>query len=609
MEGTSNAARRLKITSRHVQPECCSEESNKDGLTTEDCAARPISTFKWNGYGYEDTAFSVNDDGVVVFRGPRYELHGKTLPHFIPWAETVGYKAEDRSPAQRFMKIHESYKNQDFLEAVKGKYLKISFDDQERIFHSHGHTVDEVYKLRHSSFERVPDAVIYPSTHEQVEHIVKAANQHNAVIIPFGGGTNVTWAVLCPVGEKRMIVSLDMREMNAIKWIDLDNMTVCVEAGACGEDLEERLGAKGLCIGHEPDSYEFSTLGGWIATRASGMKKNVYGNIEDLLISCKIVTSVGTIERKYQAPRISSGPDINEMIIGSEGNFGVITEAVLKVRHLPEHKVYGAIVFPTFAAGFNTLRELALMRCYPASIRLVDNEQFRLGHALKVPDSSIWAKIMDAAKKFYVTKLKGFDEHELCVATLLFEGSKADVELQEKTVYAVAQKYNGLKSSAADGRRGYIMTFMVAYIRDIVMDYYFVAESFETSIPYSKALECCTAVKQKLKDVAAQWQLQHTPFVSCRITQLYDTGCAIYFYYGFKYKGLADPLKAFEDMENKAREVILANGGSISHHHGIGKLRAHFVPQVIDEAHFKLLQGMKGTLDPKNIFATGNMGL
>jgi len=469
--------------------------------------------------------------------------------------------------------------------------------------------LDEVYKLRHGGFERVPDAIMYPGTHEHVEHIVKAANKNNVVIIPFGGGTNVTWAVLCPENEKRMIVSLDMREMNAIKWIDLDNMTASIEAGACGQDLEERLAAKGLCVGHEPDSYEFSTLGGWIATRASGMKKNVYGNIEDILISCKIVTSVGTIERKYQAPRISSGPDINEMIIGSEGNFGVITEAVLKVRPLPECKKYGAVVFPTFAAGFNTLRELALMRCFPASIRLVDNEQFRLGHALKVQDSGIWKGIMDAAKKFYITKLKGFDEFELCVATLLFEGSKAEVEFQEKAVYAVAKKHNGLKAGPEDGRRGYLMTFVVAYIRDIVMDYYFVAESFETSIPYSKALACCTGVKQKIKDLATSWGLQYEPFVSCRITQLYDSGCAIYFYYGFKYKGIAEPLKAFSDMENQARSVILEQGGSISHHHGIGKLRAHFVPQVIDDSHFKLLQGMKSTLDPNNVFASGNMGL
>jgi len=335
----------------------------------------------------------------------------------------------------------------------------------------------------------------------------------------------------------------------------------------------------------------------------------VYGNIEDIILSCKLVTSVGTIERKYNVPRLSSGPDINEMIIGSEGNFGVITEAVLKVRYLPECKEYAAVLFPSFVAGFSTLRELALMRCYPASIRLVDNEQFRLGHALKVQDSGVWMKIMDAAKKFYVTKIKGFDEFELCVATILFEGSKAEVEFQKKTVYDVAKKYNGLKASPEDGRRGYVMTFMVAYIRDIVMDYYFVAESFETSIPYNKALACCTAVKQTIKDLKTKWNLEHVPFVSCRITQLYDTGCAIYFYYGFKYKGVAEPLKAFADVEHIARDVILAHGGSISHHHGIGKLRASFVPQVIDDTHFKLLQGMKSTVDPNNVFATGNMGL
>jgi len=318
---------------------------------------------------------------------------------------------------------------------------------------------------------------------------------------------------------------------------------------------------------------------------------------------------VGTIERKYQAPRVSSGPDINEIIIGSEGNFGVITEAVLKVRFLPESKVYGAILFPSFTAGFNFLREIALQRCFPSSVRLLDNDQFRIGAALKVQNDSLWAKLTDAVKKFYVTKLKGFEENELCVATLLFEGSKEEVELQQKTVYATAKKHNGLKAGEADGKRGYLMTFVVAYIRDIVMDYYFVAESFETSIPYSKALTMVAAVKKRVKDLGQKWGLEYEPYISARITQLYDTGCAIYFYYGFKYKGLAEPLKAFDDLEHQAREVILENGGSISHHHGIGKLRAPFIPQVLDEANIKMLKAIKVAVDPNNVFAVGNTGL
>lgn len=611
MEMSSAAAqRRIKITSAHVKPEFCSQEHNKDGLSTEQCAAaRNLSMLKWNGYGYEDTSFYVSEDGVVMFRGARYDLHNKALPHFLPWAEGVGFNINDRSPAQRFMKVHESTRNQAFLDAVKGKYLKISFDDQERIFHGHGHTLEDIYKLRHSTLERVPDAVIYPGTHEHVEHIVKAANQHNAAIIPFGGGTTVTLAVNCPVDEKRMIISLDMREMNAIKWVDFENMTACIEAGACGEDIEERLRAQGVCTGHEPDSYEFSTLGGYIATRASGMKKNTYGNIEDLLISCKMVTSIGTVERKYNVPRMSSGPDLNEVIIGSEGNFGVITEAVVKIKRVPECQVYGALLFPTFASGFGMLRDLALQRCYPTSVRLMDNDQFRMGHALKVDKTGMFVKMMDAVKKFYVTKIKGFDEKELCAATLLFEGSKAEVEAQQRIVYTTAQKYGALKVGEEDGRRGYLMTFVIAYIRDIIMDYYFVAESFETSVPWNKALQCCQNTKDYVRELMKSYNLGHDCYVSCRITQLYDTGCAIYFYYGFKYKGLADPLKAFEEVEYKAREVILENGGSISHHHGIGKLRAPFVPQVMDETHVRMLRGVKQAVDPNNVFAAKNTGL
>jgi len=389
----------------------------------------------------------------------------------------------------------------------------------------------------------------------------------------------------------------------------LENMTACIEAGACGEHIEERLRAKGLCTGHEPDSYEFSTLGGYIATRASGMKKNVYGNIEDLLISCKMVTSVGTIERKFQVPRLSSGPDINEIMIGSEGNFGVITEAIVKVKHLPEYQVYGALIFPTFTAGFNFLRELALLRCFPASVRLLDNDQFRIGHALKEENNRLFVKLMDAVKKFYVTKVKGFDDKELAAATLLFEGSKVEVETQQKIVYETAKKYNAIKGGETDGKRGYTMTFVIGYIRDIVMDYYYVAESFETSVPYSKALACIAAVRQRVKDLAAKYNLKYEPYIGARITQLYDNGCAIYFYYGFKYKGLSNPVEAFDELEAQARNGILENGGSISHHHGIGKLRARFVPEVMDPTHIKVLKAIKESIDPNNVFAAKNTGL
>ncbi len=258
-------------------------------------------------------------------------------------------------------------KNDKFLQAIEGHFAAISFDDKERVNHAHGQTLEEMFTLRNGEFERVPDCVIWPQKHEHVEIIVKgstklspsgplflinfnrlsplypllllcpsAACAHNVCLIPFGGGTTVSKAVKCPENEKRMIASIDMRKMNHIKWVDRGSMLACVEAGIVGVDLEERLGAMGLTMGHEPDSHEFSTMGGWIATRASGMKKNAYGNIEDIVIHIKAVTPVGTLEKNCYGPRISTGPDVNEILLGSEGMLGIITEATVKIRELPQ---------------------------------------------------------------------------------------------------------------------------------------------------------------------------------------------------------------------------------------------------------------------------------
>lgn len=609
---SSAAKRRLNNIATHLNPQVPSSHE----LSAEACAApqppkKYDPTLRWNGYGYADTTYFLNKDGSLEFKGPKYELHTRTMPNFTKWAEAeVGFTTKDHSPSQQGARAAPApIVNAGFLDEVKGHYSRIATDDQERVFHGHGHTVEEIYKLRHGQLGRIPDVVIYPGSNAHVETIVRAAKTHNVVIIPFGGGTNVTNAVTCPEEETRCIVSLDMRDMCKVKWVDLDNMMACIEAGANGEQIETQLKAKGVCFGHEPDSFEFSTLGGWISTRASGMKKNVYGNIEDLVISTKLVTPTGVLEQPSNAPRISCGPDVNELLIGSEGNFGVITEAIVKIKKVPACQKFGAVAFPTFAAGFNTLRELAQNNCFPASIRLIDNEQFRFASALKV-DQSSWHDFIDSAKKFYVTKIKGFDVNQLCAATVVFEDTPELVEAQEKLLYQLAKKHGGLKSDAESGRRGYMLTYMIAYIRDVVMDYGMIAESFETSVPYSQALQLCDSVKKKIKDACLSIGVKKPPFVCCRITQLYSSGVACYFYFALNYKGLkADPVQAYLEIENEARAEILKQGGSISHHHGIGKLRAHFIPEVTSPQTMNVMRAVKQQLDPTNVFAARNMGL
>lgn len=343
---------------------------------------------------------------------------------------------------------------------------KILYSDKgiDRLVRSHGQTLYEIQNLRDGIFHRIPDLVVWPTCHDDVVNIVKSATDNNVVLIPFGGGTSVSGAVTCPQNETRSIIALDTSQMNNILWVDRANMTARFEAGIIGQDLERVLKSEGLTVGHEPDSYEFSSLGGWVATRASGMKKNIYGNIEDLVVQVRMVTTKGVLERDCLAPRISCGPDFNQIVIGSEGTLGVVTEVVLKVKPLPKQQIYGSLVFPTFSNGVKCMREIAAKKLQPASIRLIDNDQFKFGQALK-SRPTLFGSITEGMKKLYITKVKGFDIHKMCVATLLFEGDADDVKRNQNAINVIAAKYGGIPAGAINGERGYLLTFVIAYIR------------------------------------------------------------------------------------------------------------------------------------------------
>ncbi|GAV08142.1 hypothetical protein RvY_17878-2 [Ramazzottius varieornatus] len=482
-----------------------------------------------------------------------------------------------RTPPKTRAITEEDYpvvQNASFLASVRKENVAWSASVEDRLFRAHGHTLAEISLARTGTFLRIPDLVVWPRSHDEVLMIVQLANKHNVVIIPFGGGTSVSKALQCLPYEARMIVSLDTSQMNCILWVDDKNWMACIEAGKTGQDLENELAQKGFCTGHEPDSMEFSTVGGWVATRASGMKKNIYGNIEDLVIHIRTVTSNGVIEKNCQVPRISAGPDIHQFILGSEGTLGVITQVVLKIRPLPEVKKYGSLLFPSFEDGVACLRQVSKGRCWPASIRLVDNEQFRFAQALKSEPSSYFQSLMNNCKKFYVTKVRSFDPEKMCVCTLLFEGSKDNVEKLEEEVYRMAGLHGGMAAGEANGQRGYTLTFVIAYLRDLGLDYGVVSESFETSAPWDRIVDLCRNVKFRVKKECLRLGVKHPPLISCRVTQSYDTGACVYFYFAFNYRGLkCDPVHIYEDIENAARDEILANGGSISHHHGNSFLR------------------------------------
>jgi alkyldihydroxyacetonephosphate synthase len=423
-------------------------------------------------------------------------------------------------------------------------------------------------------------------------------------VIPFGGGTNVTDALRCPQNERRSIVSLDLRRMNRVLWIDPVNQTAEIQAGATGSQIEEQLRAHGFTLGHEPDSAELSTLGGWVATNASGMKKNRYGNIEDLLLSIQAITPQGELMRAA-TPRESVGADPARWLIGSEGELGVVTSAVVKVFPTPAVRRFGSVLFESFEQGFQFLFAVQRSGVVPASVRLMDNLQFQFGQALK-PEKSRIGSWKSALEKAYVLNLKGFDAERMVACTLLFEGSEAEVAAQERSVYRLAATHGGMKAGAENGERGYQLTFAIAYIRDFMLEHWIIAESFETSVPWSDVLTLCANVKQRLWQEHAKRGLPGKPFVSVRVTQLYATGVCLYFYFAFHYKGVEHPSEVFAELERAARDEILRSGGSLSHHHGVGKLRQEFLPRVFTSEALAWRRRVKAALDPEDLFGAGN---
>lgn len=576
---------------------------------------RRQDVLRWNGWGYKESGFvvrKVNNEYVAFFAGDKYGVGDSALPNLKTWvSDKVGVDLANATPANSEPKeedVPPPIVNEAFLSELKQSQIQYSMDGMDRVIRAHGQTLKEIFILRHGMFDRIPDIIVWPTCHDDVAYLVNLACRHNVVIIPIGGGTCVSGALLCPKDENRMIVSLDMTQMNKILWMDEENLTANIEAGIIGQDLERLLAIRGYCVGHEPDSLEFSSLGGWVATRASGMKKNVYGNIEDLVVHLRMVTPMGTVEKNCEVPRMSSGPDVHHFILGSEGTLGVVTEVTIKIRPLPECRRYGSLVFPTFEDGVACLREVAKRRCAPASIRLMDNEQFQFGLCLKSENHSLLGSFMDSLKKLYLTTIKGLDVYQICVATLLFEGRKEEVESQEKKIYHIASKYGGIPAGEDNGRRGYMLTFVIAYIRDLGLKYSVVAESFETSVPWDRVLSLCSNVKDRITDECHKRGILSI-FVSCRVTQTYDAGACVYFYFAYNYINQKHPVEVYEDIEALAREEVLANGGSISHHHGVGKLRKRWLSSSISKPGVGMLKAIKEYVDPQNVFSNGNLML
>jgi alkyldihydroxyacetonephosphate synthase len=577
-------------------------------------------------WGFNDSGFVVriNELGehCVTMRGTRYGICGKAITGLLPFIESalnvrINFSKEFDASSSAWREDFVcglSIDDQKLLEGMVDGRISISTIDRAR--HGTGQSQEDIFQLRAGGDIRIPDAVVWPSTETQVKSLVQAARSRRWCLIPFGGGTNVTSATRCPtrVIESRPIISVDMKRMNRILWVNEEDGLANVEAGITGRELVELLERRGYTMGHEPDSIEFSTLGGWIATKASGMKRSKYGNIEDIVVAARIVSSDGVLwnggdgHTKSVSGRNAEGLDVRAIAIGSEGCLGIITSAVIRIWPLPEAKKYDSVLFPTFDHGLRFLRALSRERqAMPSCVRLLDNSHFQLGRALR-PDSSWFDHLKEAMTKLMMSTLYAdrFDRERVVCATFTFEGSCVEVRDQIKRITLLARIYGGISLGPNVGKAGYDMTYMIAYLRDFAMTYHILGESLETFAPWSKIEQLISATKDRIVKEHSARLLPGVPFVGCRVTQLYHEGVCLYFYLCISFDGVDRASEVFAELEHAARDEILRNGGSLSHHHGVGKLRTSFMTDRGSAGFRKVASSIKSSIDHDNIFGARN---
>ena len=562
-------------------------------------------------WGFKDSGFELTGEKTVTFSGDRYEVSGTVMPDFIPYIESVlgiDFDKKDQiSPVDK-KPIQPSKLSPEFFDHLKSSFDadRYTVDDMERLIHSHGQeTFKDVYKVLYNSIERTVDLVFYPESEDEVKAMVEIAVKFNICLIPYGGGTNVTRALTIPENEERSVVSVDMRRMSKIEWINKEDRRICVQSGITGGELIELLKEEGFTIGHEPDSVELSTVGGWIATNASGMKKNRYGNIEDIVENVNMVSPKGTISQINPISRGSIGFKPQNVLFGSEGNIGIITKAVLKIHQIPKQQKYNSVLFKNWSEGVSFMKALSKTNYIPASVRLVDNIQFRFGQALK-PRTEGLKNLKSKIEKFFVVNIKGFDPDKMCALTIVMEGTSEEVAYQQKNVNKLAKTHKGIIGGPGNGKRGYMLTYAIAYVRDFAAKYQIMGETMETTVPWSKIQDVIDATSEKIVHLHKEHNLPGKPYISYRIPQIYHTGVCIYFMLGMSVKGVKNPEEKFSKIEHSLRGTIIKHGGSISHHHGVGKLRKDFIPDMLSKTSIQLIKEMKQSHDPSNVFGSSN---
>jgi alkyldihydroxyacetonephosphate synthase len=470
----------------------------------------------------------------------------------------------------------------DGLRTVVGLEHVLTDDDTRRL-RTRGKSTPDLLKARSGDLSDAPDAVVRPADHGQVAAVLAFAVEHHLAVVPFGGGTSVTGGLAARRDGFAGLVSLDLVRMKRLLAVDEVSMTATLEPGLRGPEAEALLAEHGLTLGHYPQSFEFASIGGFAATRSSGQSSAGYGRFDSLVVGLTVATPTGRLDLG-SAPANAAGPDLRQLLLGSEGAFGVITSVTVRVRRLPETKVYEGWRWTSFAEGAAAIRTLAQAGLLPTVIRLSDESETAIN--LARPDA------------IGGVSTGSTDEGGGCLMITGYEGTPGAVAPKRAAVTSVLAGLGGTALGEEPGRSWAQGRFHAPYLRDSLLDVGVLVETLETATFWSNVDRLYADVKAALEESLGQPCL-----VLCHISHVYETGCSLYFTVAAKESG--EPVEQWLAAKAAASDAMIAAGATITHHHAVGTDHKPWFAREIGDVGVSILRAVKAELDPTGVLNPG----
>ncbi len=536
----------------------------------------PRRDSKWWGWGDPAIEPELDDEALATLRERMGELE--------PWplaAELERFGLPEAQPLPA-----------NLVEAV-GE-ANVFNGSEDRLRHATGCGYADLARLRGGRLDAAPDAVLLPADADAVRRVLEICAEEGVAVVPYGGGTSVVGGVEPLRGAHERLVSLDLTRLRGVE-VDRRSLTARLGAGLRGPEAEAALNAKGVVLGHFPQSFEYATVGGFAATRSAGQASSGYGRFDALVSAVRLIAPAGDL-RTLETPHTAAGPALRELVVGSEGVFGVIPEVTVRVRPQPRQRRYEAWIAESFEAGAEIVRTLAQGSGLPDVIRVSDEEETQGSLALSGPRGlagTLFGGYLGLRRK------RGG-----CLIVVGLEGDEESVARRRALAVRALRRGGAAYLGQSAGRSWEHGRFQGPYLRDTLMGLGAMVETLETSHTWLRLQELHGAVGGAIRDSLAS---QGTPgLVFCHLSHAYADGASLYFTF-ISRASRGEEIEQWRTVKRAASEAIVAAGGTITHHHAVGRDHAPYMEAEVGETGIELLRGVKERLDPSNIMNPGKL--